>query len=781
MDGNGQNFARIGHEVRPVADFLSRPRGNSQNAVSIALIGGFLPRKCGIATFTTDVFNSLTAASPHCKIDVYAMTQPGSECVYPEAVTKPIVEGDRASFIAAAKDIEARQPDAIWLQHEFGLYGGPAGDLIFELLDRVAAPLVVTLHTVLSDPAPEQRRVMERLIARAASLVVMTDIGVRQLRDVYDVDPDRIAVIEHGVPDRPFGRTDAFKQTFGLDGKQVLMTFGLLSPGKGIEHVIGALPDIVEAHPETIYCIVGATHPNLVAQEGEAYRERLTALADSLGVADHIRWYNRFLETPELLDMLEMADIYITPYLGVNQATSGTLSYAVALGKAVVSTPYLHATELLRDGHGIVVPFANSAAIAEAVNGLLTDPAALHAMQRKAYRRGRDMIWPCFAKHSFDLVEKVRVSRAPALHAKALSDRFQTPSFDGVLRLSDDTGMYQHSKLAIPDRDHGYCIDDNVRALMLMNVVGDADAKAADRLAVIYASFVQHAWSPDRQSFRNFMGFARNWLEDEGSEDSNGRTLWALGATAVSGRTPGLKHWAFDLFNATAHVALAFTSPRAIAFAALGATLILKANPKNEQAQRIAEKAGDVLMALLAAERRPDWTWFEIVLAYDNCRLPEAMLRLGETCNRTDLLECGIDTLDWVMARQTSPAGMFRPVGSESFGRERDILPFDQQPVEAWAAIDACVAAFDVTHDQKWVDYAVRAYQWFLGANDRVISIADPATGSCCDGINPHGVNLNEGAESTLAFHLGHASLAALLAKSKRGSRVSSPVKERVA
>ena len=771
----------IGLSVRKLADVRQRTFVPPDSASKIALIGGFTPRKCGIATFTADVFESLTSVSRGCVVDVYAMAQPGSDIVFADPVVMPIVESDSASFIAAACDIEARQPDVVWLQHEFGLFGGPAGDMIFELLDRVATPLVVTLHTVLSEPDADQRRVMERLIARSAMLVVMTTTGVRQLREVYDVAEDRIALIAHGVPDRPFGRAEAFKRQFALDGKHVLMTFGLLSPGKGIEHVIEALPAIVRAQPDTVYCVVGATHPNLIAHEGEAYRERLAALAESLGVASHVRWYNSFLDTPALLDMLEMVDIYVTPYLGANQAVSGTLSYAVALGKAVVATPYLHATELLADGHGVIVPFANSEAIADSVIGLLADPDALDAMQRKAYRRGRAMIWPRFAEHTLDVVEKVRVTAAPAARARAMAQRLAAPNFAGVLRLSDDTGMYQHSKLAVPDRNHGYCIDDNVRALMLMNRTDDANASEAERLSVIYAAFIQHAWHPDRQSFRNFMGFARNWLEDEGSEDSNGRTLWALGATAAEGRTQGLRSWAAELFNATAPIASSFSSPRAIAFAALGASLILSADPTNGGAARIADRAADVLMRLLAAERRPDWTWFEIVLAYDNCRLPEAMLRLGQACDRPDLLECGLDTLAWVMARQTSPAGMFRPVGSESFGRERAILPFDQQPVEAWAAIDACAAAFDVTHDPKWVGYAVRAYEWFLGANDRGVSIADPQTGSCCDGINPHGVNLNEGAESTLAFQLGHASLVALLAKSKRGSRVAKTNKDRVA
>ena len=720
--------------------------------VRLALIGGFLPRRCGIATFTADIYASLQIAAPKLAVDVYAMAPAGVPTIFDPVVCAAITEGDADSFIDAAKAIEASRADVVWLQHEFGLFGGLAGDMVFELVDRVAAPLIVTLHTVLAEPDADQRRVMDRLIARASKLVVMSERSRDLLRSVYRADEDQIALIAHGVPDRPFGRASRFKPQFGFAGKQVALTFGLLSPGKGIEAVIEALPAIVQDNPDFLYCIAGATHPNLLAHEGEAYRERLHSLAVSLGVEAHVRWIDAFMETDALLDLLEAADIYVTPYTGAQQSTSGTLSYAMALGKAVVSTPYVHAVELLADDHGVLVPFNDSAAIASEIRYLLSDPDRLRTLQKRAYDRSRDMIWPAFAARTHALIEASRVvPKAAPIPARI--------GVGGFLRICDDTGILQHSIHMIPDRAHGYCVDDNARALMLMHRLDDDALDRCGQLTSVFASFVQHAWNPDRSEFRNFMGFGRNWLEDVGSEDSCGRTLWALGATAREARDPGLCQWARELFERTAPSALAFHSPRAIAFAMLGADYVLASDPARELANRILARGADRLIALYGAAARPDWQWFEPVLAYDNCRLPEAMLRAGVRLERADVIACGIDALRWINDVQISPSGHYRPVGSDSFGRayERP-QPFDQQPLEVWAAIDATSAAYDVTGDDIWLAHARRAYDWFSGCNDRGVIVGDALTGTSKDGINPRGLNLNEGAESVLAYQ--HASYA---------------------
>ena len=720
--------------------------------VRLALIGGFLPRRCGIATFTADIYASLKVAAPDLAVDVYAMAPAGRATIFDAAVRDAIIEGDAGSFIDAAKQIEASGADIVWLQHEFGLFGGPAGDMVLELVDRVAAPLIVTLHTVLAEPGADQRRVMERLIARASKLVVMSERSRDLLRSVYRADEGQIALIAHGVPDRPFGRAPQFKPQFGFEGKHVALTFGLLSPGKGIEAVIEALPLIIEDHPDFLYCIAGATHPNLLAHEGEAYRERLQALAVSLGVEAHVHWIDAFMETEELLDLLEAADIYVTPYTGAQQSTSGTLAYAMALGKAVISTPYVHAAELLADDHGVLVPFNDSGAIASEIKSLLGDPDRLLTLQKRAYDLSRDMIWPTFAARTHELIEASRVMPKAA----PIPDRV---GVEGFLRICDDTGILQHSIHMVADRAHGYCVDDNARALMLMHRLGDDALDQCGQLTSVFAAFVQHAWNPDRGEFRNFMGFGRNWLEDVGSEDSCGRTLWALGATALEARDPGLRQWARELFERTSTSALAFNSPRAIAFAMLGADYVLAADEKQPLAQQILLQGADRLVALYGAVQRTDWQWFEPVLAYDNGRLPEAMLRAGVRLDRADVIACGIETARWINDIQISPKGHYRPVGSDSFGHAYQLpRPFDQQPLEVWAAIDAASAAYDVTGDDIWLAHARRAYDWFAGCNDRGVIVGDPLSGTSKDGINPRGLNLNEGAESVLAYqHATHA------------------------
>lgn len=743
--------ADVGHDSAAEPDLQRRPK--------LAIIGGFLPRRCGIATFTTDMHAALSALAPDMTIDVYAMAQAGEVEEFDASVCDTIVEADPAAFLEAARKIEASGADVIWLQHEFGLFGGPAGDMILDLLDHAAAPAIVTLHTVLANPDPDQMRVMTRLIARASKLVVMSDLSRSLLTSVYGADEAQITLVGHGVPDRPFGRSARFKARFGFEGKKVILTFGLLSPGKGIEAMIRALPEIAQRNPDLLYCIAGATHPNLVAHEGEAYREGLQALAREHGVEGHIHWIDAFLDTEELLDLIEAADIFVTPYVGAQQSTSGTLSYAMALGKAIVSTPYAHAAELLADDYGCLVPFGDSDAMASAINRLLDDPDQLEDLQRRAYARGRDMIWPRFARRTLDLIEQTRVVAPVEIAPERIGVR-------GLMRMCDSTGILQHSIHGIPDRRHGYCVDDNARALMLMHRLDEPAMQTCGHLTTVFASFVQHAWNPDRGEFRNFMGFERNWLEAIGSEDSCGRTLWAIGITARHAHDAGMRRWACELFADTARSALAFQSPRAIAFAMLGAASLAKAQPRHVLADTIVRQGAARLKTLHAAVARPDWNWFEDVLAYDNCRLPEAMVRAGVQLDDDEMIACGLETLGWVMQMQTAPQGHFRPVGSNSFGQSymRPAV-FDQQPVEIWAAIDAASAAWDVTRDPLWLLHARSAYDWFGGHNDRSAVIGDPVTGTSKDGINPRGPNLNEGAESVLAYQHSFYALQALMAK----------------
>ena len=743
-------------EALPAAgDALLVSFPSSRTKRRVAVIGNYVPRKCGIATFTADLTEQLARFRPEVSVDVWALDDPDGTLDY-RNVSGCIVRNSEADYSRAAEAINRECPDAVWLQHEYGIFGGPDGEMVCGFVDRIAAPLIVTCHTVLTEPSANQRRILEHVVQRASRIMVMSQRSRELLIDRYHAPAGHVEVIEHGAPDRPFGRQEVFKSRLGLEGRTVLTTFGLLGPGKGIEHAIEALPAIRDRHPQVLYRIVGATHPNLVAQHGESYREGLQARAEELGVSGAIEWVDRFLDTDELLDNLEACDIYLTPYPGLQQSTSGTLSYAVALGKAVVSTPYVHARELLADGIGHLIAPGSASAIAEAVCSLLDRPGELLAMQRRAYAKGRQTIWPRFASASAALIE--HAVAAPA----RIPARSTAPNIAAVLAMSDATGMLQHAKGIVPDRRHGYCLDDNVRALMLYNIANGLTPDERLARSMTSASFIHHAWNPDMGRFRNFMRYDRTWSEECGSEDSNGRALWALGRTAEESPHGDIREWAIEQYETALPTLSKMDSPRAIAFAMLGACAMLRARRDHPSSLALVERGADLLERLLNAARRPDWAWFEAVLGYDNPRLPQALIEAGQVLGRDDYLATGLETLDWIAAIQTATNGRFRPIGSESFGREYASLPFDQQPLEAQAAIDASLSAWRSTGDAHWRTHGEAAWRWFFGANDRGVVLADFASGRCRDGINPHGVNRNCGAESILAFQLAHYSMLAL-------------------
>jgi glycosyltransferase involved in cell wall biosynthesis len=720
----------------------------------IALIGNFPPRRCGIATFTADLRTAIGMAAPWLQCDVVAMSDQPAAYDFSDAVTTQIDQENPGAYAETARALNRAGVQLACVQHEFGIFGGPAGAHLLTLLSGLACPVVTTLHTVLERPDEAQMRVMKELIARSAKLVVMSRKGRDILTVVYGAPARKIDVIPHGAPDRAFADTDIAKTRFGFQGRDVMMTFGLLSPNKGIESAIRAMPRVVEARPETLYVIVGATHPHLVARQGESYRESLQSLATELGVSDNVRFVNTFLDTEELLDYLAAADLYVTPYLNKAQITSGTLSYAVALGKPVISTPYWHAEELLENGVGILTPFGDSDAIGVAAADLLSHPERRRALAERAYARGRDSIWAevgaryveCFQA----AVAAERLKAKPSRRSAGLS-----PSIRAIERMSDACGMFQHGRISIPDRHHGYCVDDNARALIFTQRAAESGVRnpSLERLAPIYAAFVEHAWNEGNGRFRNFMSYDRVWLEDAGSCDSCGRAFWSLGETAQRARDPDLRRWALHLgARALPHMEKLGPS-RAIAFVMLGLAGLTRAGL--EDAEALLRRCAINLLKHLETARREHWTWFDPSLAYDNARLPEALLRAGDVLNDSTLIAHGLETLAWLTSRQVAPSGCFRPVGNETFCRpyQRPTI-FDQQPLEAAATVDACLAAFELTGDASWRREAQRAFDWYLGDNDLGLSVAIPESGGCYDGLCAHGVNLNQGAESILSYQL---------------------------
>ena len=734
----------------------------------VAFIGNSLPRRCGIATFTTDLQQAVATSFPELHTCIVAMTDHGGIYDYPSAVRFEINDELLADYRSAADFLNEGNYSVVSLQHEYGIFGGCAGEHILTLLSRLRMPVVTTLHTVLGAPTASQRSVLERIIAVSSRLIVMAKKGAELLQTAYRVPGEKIEIIPHGTPDVAFGEPGDLKKTLGFADRSVILTFGLLSPSKGIEVMIDAMPWILEHRADAVYVVLGATHPNLVRDQGEAYRRGLEARARGLGVGERVIFLDRFVDQATLIKFISMCEVYATPYLNEAQMTSGTLAYSFGLGKAIVSTPYWHARELLADGCGILVPFGNSRAIGEAVSALLTDDGRRSAMCARAYAAGRSMIWPRIAeayRHSFESVlaqRRAQVILHPNVRALA-GDGAALPGLQigHLSALCDDTGLLQHALHCIPDRSHGYCTDDNARALLLACHLNHAgEQPLPESMKTRFAAFLQHAWNRDRKRFRNFLSFDRSWLEDQGSEDSHGRALWALGECVRTSRTSSARRWAESLFAEALPSVEGFTSPRAWSFALLGLDAFCAVSTEAGQAGRLRQLLADRLMAMLAACQSPDWEWFEDSLAYDNARLPQALIVTGSATKTAPYVSAGLRSLRWLMRLQTSSAGHFRPIGSHSFGASR-MAPrsFDQQPLEAAAAISACLAASRADADAEWRVNADRAFAWFLGSNDLSVPLVDVNTGSCRDGLHPDRVNENRGAESTLAYLLGLAEM----------------------
>lgn len=728
----------------------------------IAFLGDYLPRKCGIATFTHDLRGAIAEQYPEAESFVAPVNDLPEGYEYPSEVRFEFNENDLDSYRRTADFLNFSNADVVCLQHEYGIYGGPAGSFILALLRDLRIPVVTTLHTILENPGTDQRRVLQELCILSARLVVMSERGARMLQEVYHVPPEKIDLIPHGILDVPFVDPNFYKDQFGVEGKNVLLTFGLLSPNKGIENVLAALPEVIKSIPNLVYIIVGATHPNLIREHGEAYRLSLERMAKDLGIKRYVSFYNRFVELEELKAFLGMTDLYITPYQNAAQTTSGTLAYAFGSGKAVVSTPYWHAEELLADGRGVLVPFGNSKVMAEAITGILKDDTRRHAMRKRAYLMGREMIWSKTAEHYMHSFESARLNPTSQsirrLGVRTLDEeRLELPHMriDHLARLSDSTGIFQHAIYSLPDFNHGYCTDDNARALITTVLLEELEleGKTLHSLAETYASFMQYAFDPATKRFRNFMGFNRNWLEAEGSEDSQGRALWALGTCAGRSRHRDLQAWAAQLFERALPAVMDAKSPRAWAFTLLGIYEYFR----RLSGDRVAAQARDVLtlrlIDLFDRTATEDWPWFEESLSYANARLSQVLILSGRWADNPKSFDIGLRSLRWLVSVQKAPRGHFRPIGSAGFyTRGGAPAQFDQQPIEAHGLISACLEAYRSTNDPYWHEQASIAFEWFLGRNDLGLSLYDSKTGGCCDGLHMDRVNQNQGAESTLAY-----------------------------
>ncbi|NPV12211.1 MAG: glycosyltransferase [Ignavibacteria bacterium] len=741
----------------------------NQKIKKIAYIGNYLPRKCGIATFTYDLYHSIRNQYPETDSIVLAITDKNQSFDYPPEVRFEIIKQDITSYQKAADFLNYNNIDIVSLQHEYGIFGGIEGSHILALLRNLRVPVVSTLHTILEEPNPEQKRVLKEIINHSSKVISMTEKGYKFLREIYKVPDEKIDIIPHGIPDMPFVDPNFYKDRFGVEGKFVILTFGLLSPGKGIEYVLWALPKVIEKFPNVVYIILGATHPNIVKEQGESYRLSLERLAHELGIKKNVIFYNRFVSSEELKEFIGAADIYITPYLNKAQITSGTLSYSFGCGKAVISTPYWHAEELLADDRGVLVPFRDSEAIANAIIDLLSNEAKRHSMRKKAYMLGREMVWSNIAHLYVNTFQQARELAAQKILSvptlRTLDDqRMELPEFNlkHIINLTDSIGIFQHAKFSIPRYSEGYCLDDNARALLFtvqLDDLGIADENVF-RLANIYSAFIDYSYNPKQKRFRNFMNFERKWIEEVGSDDSQGRAVWALGTVVGKSSRKNLQIWATQLFNEAIQIIPDLTSPRAWAFGLLGINEYLHKMSGDRLVLSIRDLLVDKLMKLYSNVADADWKWFENYLTYDNAKISQALIVSGYDMRNSEVLSVGIETLKWLINQQLTEKGNFSPIGSEGwFTRGGEKARYDQQPVSTCDAVLACAEAYRITGDEDWYELSRLIFEWFFGKNDLGLPLYDATTGGCYDALQMDRVNLNQGAESTLSFFIALAQI----------------------
>jgi len=691
---------------------------------------------------------------------------------YPSEVQFEIYQDKISDYHTAAEFLNLQEVDMVLLQHEFGIFGGESGEYILSLLDKLKMPVVTTLHTVLTNPTHKQGQVMQRLTELTDRFIVMSKTAIDILHTLYDIPRDMITYIPHGIPDMPFEDPNYYKDQFDLLGKKVLLTFGLLSQNKGIEYVIKSLPEVVKRFPDLTYIVLGATHPNVLKTEGEKYRRELQQLVEDLDLKDHVIFKNKFVPFDDLCKYLSACDVYITPYIQPEQITSGTLAYAAGIGKAIISTPYWHAKEMLAEGRGQLVPFKNEDAIADSILKLFEDEALLHKIRKRSYDFNRKSTWEQVGQHYTEVFNEVRSDRNHIPQPQTVSSEdiysqngsnLNLPRFNinHLEMMTDSTGLLQHATFTCSNRDHGYCTDDNARALIVALkaqqtfTITQKDSYRLKKLANKYLSFLLHAFNTETGRFHNFMSYSREWLEESaGSEDSHGRALWALGSTISMAKQTSDASLATNLFIQSLPIVESFQSPRALAFAIQGLDAYLKIYSGDSNAQRIYQVLAERLYKQFSENASENWPWLEDILSYSNAKLPHALILAGNTLKRDDMKQMGLKSLRWLLEIQIDNHRL-APVGNHGwFKRNSTKARFDQQPLEANALIEASITAYQTEMKKYWLDQAKICFSWFLGHNDLNLPLYNAETGGCRDGLQADGVNQNEGAESTLAWLL---------------------------
>jgi glycosyltransferase involved in cell wall biosynthesis len=737
--------------------------------MKLAYIGTYPPRECGIGTFTMNLYNSMVTnpagrsagnKTTDASIEglVIALNDHEQTYDYPEEVKLTIRQDHQRDYLSAVKFINLSGADLCILEHEFGIFGGQNGVYILPLLHRLEIPLIVTLHTIIKTPSYNEKAILVEICKMASKIVVMSHKAIEFLTTIYNVDKRKIEYIEHGVPDIQFSKSQS-KKEFHLENKKVLLTFGFISRNKGIETVIKALPQIIEKHPEVLYMILGKTHPNVLRYSGEEYRNYLQHLVKSLNLSQHVFFLNEYINQKELFKYLYASDIYVTPYLNEAQITSGTLSYAIGAGLAVVSTPYWHATELLADGRGILFNFNEPNELSTILIELLDNPDALKILRKKAYEYGKTIKWDKTGEKYITAAKKILTDR-PEIFVKreTILDPLILPPFSlvHIKRLTDDTGIIQHAKFGIPNLKEGYCLDDNARALlMVLMAYRQKKDELALELSPIYLSYIHYMQNKDG-TFRNFLSFNRNFLDKVGSEDSYGRTIWALGYLLANAPNDAYYQTGkLIFFNASPNFEK-LGSIRGIANSMVGISYYLRRNPNDDSTtERLRNLAGK-LIKHYEENSSHDWKWFEPLLAYDNGILPLALLHSAEILKDDKITETALEAMNF-LSEKTLKDGYLSIIGNEKwYKKDGERSMFAQQPVDALAMILMYHQAFHLTKDKEYLNKLFACFMWFLGENDLRMSLFDFETKGCCDGFENYGVNRNQGAESSLAYLISH-------------------------
>lgn len=720
----------------------------------IAFLGTYPPRQCGIATFTRDLAAAIGGADPRVSTMTLALTDPGGQYDYPDEVAFEIRQGIRADYARAAEFINYSDVDLVSIQHEYGIFGGDNGVYLLDFLAALHVPSIATLHTVLEHPSDSQRAIVRRMAERCVGLVVMSQVAADLLERAHDVHGPHVAVVPHGIPSMQPRDQDALKATFGVAGRPMLLSFGLLGPNKGIETAIRALAGMVDTIPDVVYFVVGATHPAIVRQHGEAYRTSLEWEAERLGVRKHVTFRGQFVTTEHLCRYLQAADIFISPYVAAEQVTSGALSYAMGAGAAVVSTPYWHAEELLADGRGRLFAFGDDRALSRTLVSLLRDPEELQRVRASAYAHTRSMTWPRIGQTYLERIVAAldtAPTRIPRVALRPHASSLPELRLDHLRRLTDDTGIIQHASYSVPARTSGYCVDDNARALIVALLADVVDRSPETRaLVTTYLAYL-HFSQADDGDFVNFMGYDRALLAGPRSDDCLGRAVWALGTTFQLALDDGCRLLAREML-ARALPRVRGLGPRGTAFSLLGLCAFTTADPADESVRAMLDASAAVLVARFADTTSAQWRWFEPTLSYDNATIPLALFEAHLVTGDHTTLRVAREALEFLedVCFEGDQLSLVGNAGWHTRGGER--AAFDEQAVDACAFVLAFRAAYLSTGDHHYLERMRQSFAWFLGANRLGLAMYDDTTAGCFDGLGEHERNRNQGAESTVCL-----------------------------